>query len=81
MREKFNELIRSFCTSVGLDEPARILEGNTISSNEVCFPLIYNEQVDVSLLFVYGDVGSPAADVHGKSNKCFAKPTCTCISA
>jgi hypothetical protein len=59
MQEKFRYLIEGFCKVCGLDNAGRILDGGSIIVNEVTFSLIYSENVNPELLFIYCDFGDP----------------------
>lgn len=56
---RFAQLIEGFCKECGLDEPERILHGGPVAVGDVVFSLIYSEQVNPELLFVYCDFGEP----------------------
>jgi hypothetical protein len=55
---QFVSLIEGFCKECGLDQPERILHGGPIAVGDVVFSLIYSEQVNPELIFVYCDFGS-----------------------
>ena len=55
--QEFARLIEGFCEHCGLDEPERILQGGPVSVDDIVFSLIYSEQVDPDLLFLYTDYG------------------------
>jgi hypothetical protein len=57
MQEIFRYLIEGFCKFCGLDNPGRILDGGSIVVNEVTFSLIYSENINPELLFIYCDFG------------------------
>jgi hypothetical protein len=59
---QFTQLIEGFCKECGLDEPERILHGGPVAVGEVVFSLIYSEQVNPELMFVYCDFGEAPHD-------------------
>jgi hypothetical protein len=55
--QDFVRVIERFCEHCGLGDPTRILQGGAVAVDGIAFSLIYSEQVDPDLLFLYADYG------------------------
>jgi hypothetical protein len=59
---RYAQLIEGFCKECGLEEPERILHGGPVAVGDVVFSLIYSEQVNADMIFIYCDFGEVPRD-------------------
>lgn len=61
-KERFNQLIRDFCTLSGTDDATHILNGGSIAINDIVFLLAWKERLDPERLYVRCDFGEVPAN-------------------
>jgi hypothetical protein len=61
-KERFAALVSDYCSQVGLDGAAQILQGAPVSVDGVLFALTHDDNVHPNLAYAYGDLGPVPED-------------------